>query len=424
MTIETLFYAMLVLNMASELFFHFHEKRYERDLHKEVIPEIAPYAPENYNWQRERDYKKSRRNFGLFSSIISFALTLVIFLSGSFTSIMKTIFQTWQTPFWQGFWFTFLFVFAYTLYSIPFAWYSSFVIEERFGFNRKTPLTFWKDQLTSTCLGLAIAPLLMGLANTLAGRPFGIPLVFITIILFSMGISFIFPVIIMPLFYRIVPLEEGELKEKVNQLIRRTGLPVKGAFKADQSRRSSHANAMVAGMGRSKKIILFDTLLDRMSLQQVLGVLAHELGHWSKKHTRKLLLAGTAEQAFLFLVVWAMWNSPFSVSVFGMENMTLPRLLVIIFIVSSLLGLFISPLESWLSRKYEFEADEYAALYTDASSFREALSSLATNDLAWIPPSPLYSTWFSSHPSIPERILSLSRYEKNSVHTGKMKEEE
>lgn len=81
MTIEALFYAMLVLNLASELFFHFHEKRYERDLHKKVIPEIAPYAPENYNWQRERDYKKSRRNFGLFSSIISFALTLVIFLS-------------------------------------------------------------------------------------------------------------------------------------------------------------------------------------------------------------------------------------------------------------------------------------------------------------------------------------------------------
>lgn len=423
MTIEALFYAMLVLNLASELFFHFHEKRYERDLHKKVIPEIAPYAPENYNWQRERDYKKSRRNFGLFSSIISFALTLVIFLSGSFTSIMKMISQTWQTPFWQGFWFTFLFVIAYSLYSIPFAWYSSFVIEEKFGFNRKTSLTFWKDQLTSTCLGLAMAPPLMGLANTLAGRPFGIPLIFITIILFSMGISFIFPVIIMPLFYRIVPLEEGELKEKVNQLISKTGLPVKGVFKADQSRRSSHANAMVAGMGRSKKIILFDTLLDRMSLPQVLGVLAHELGHWSKKHTPKLLLAGTAEQAFLFMVVWAMWNSPFSASVFGMENMTLPRLLVVIFIVSSLLGLFISPLESWLSRKYEFEADEYAALYTHASSFREALSSLATNDLAWIPPSPLYSTWFSSHPSIPERILSLSGYEKNEVYTEKKKEE-
>jgi len=423
MTIEALFYATLVLNLVSELFFHFHEKRYERDLHKKVIPEIAPYAPENYNWQRERDYKKSRRNFGLFSSIISFALTLVIFLSGSFTSIMKMISQTWQTPFWQGFWFTFLFVIAYSLYSIPFTWYSSFVIEERFGFNRKTSLTFWKDQLTSTCLGLAMAPLLMGLANTLAGRPFGIPLVFITIILFSMGISFILPVIIMPLFYRIVPLEEGELKEKVNQLISKTGLPVKGVFKADQSRRSSHANAMVAGMGRSKKIILFDTLLDRMSLPQVLGVLAHELGHWSKKHTPKLLLAGTAEQAFLFMVVWAMWNSPFSASVFGMENMTLPRLLVVIFIVSSLLGLFISPLESWLSRKYEFEADEYAALYTHASSFREALSSLATNDLAWIPPSPLCSTWFSSHPSIPERILSLSRYEKNEVYTEKKKEE-
>jgi STE24 endopeptidase len=123
------------------------------------------------------------------------------------------------------------------------------------------------------------------------------------------------------------------------------------------------------------------------------------------------------------MVVWAMWNSPFSASVFGMENMSLPRLLVIIFIVSSLLGLFISPLESWLSRKYEFEADEYAALYTHASSFREALSSLATNDLAWIPPSPLYSTWFSSHPSIPERILSLSGYEKNEVYTEKKKEE-
>lgn len=409
MTIETLFYLLMFLNMGSELFFFLHEKRYEKTVRENVIPDIAPYAPENYDWERELSYKSTRRTFGLFSAICGFVVTLAFFATGLFAYVMSIISVTWKTPFWQGFWFAFLLIVVYRIYSIPFAWWGSFVIEERFGFNRKTVPLFWKDLLTGTGIAITLGPVFTGLIVHLAGKAFGIPLVFITVIVFSFFLSFIFPIVIMPLFYRITSLEEGDLRNRVHHLIQKTGLPVKGAYKADQSKRSAHANAMVAGMGRSKKIILFDTLLSRMSISGVIAVVAHELGHWSKKHTRKLLLAGISEHAALFMIVWIMWNSQFSASVFGIENMALPRLIIIIFIVSSIMGLFLSPLESRLSRKYEFEADQFAAYHTDPETFSDALSALATGDLAWIPPSPLYSTWFSSHPSIPERLLGLSR---------------
>jgi len=419
MSIEALFYIMLVTGMVSELFFYFHENKYESNVKETVIPRIKEFAPENYEWEKELSYRKSRRDFHLFSSLFGFAATVAVFATGLFGIVMGKIAMTWTSLFWQGFFFAVFFVIVYTLWNIPFSWYSSFVIEEKFGFNRKTSLTFWKDQFLSLGIAIVLAPPLLGFINFLAGTPFGIPLIFITLILFSLSMSLIFPIFIMPLFYKIEPLDQGELRKDVEKLIQRTSLPVKGVYKADQSKRSSHANAMVTGLGRSKKVILFDTLLDSMKDSEVLAVLAHEFGHWSKKHIPRLVTAGIIEQAVLFVLVWFMWNSPFTSTVFGVEGMTLARLIIILFILSSLMTLVVSPLDSWLSRKFEFEADNFAVEHTKGSDFQGALSALATKDLVWIPPSPLSAAWFSSHPSIPERILNISEHEGSEQHSDK-----
>jgi len=234
-------------------------------------------------------------------------------------------------------------------------------------------------------------------------------LIFLFLALLGITVSFLFPLVILPLFYRITPIEEGPLKAGIHELIAKTGLKVKGIFSADQSRRSAHANAMVAGLGSSKKVILFDTLFEKMQHEQILSVLAHELAHWGKGHILKLLTAGLVEQGSLLLIFWILWSGNPGQVLFGVGETHLLRLLIIIYIVSSFMSIVISPLHSWLSRKYEFEADEMAGIWTSPSAFSRALSDLATNDLSWIPPSPLHSLWFSSHPSVPERILRLSQ---------------
>jgi STE24 endopeptidase len=241
--------------------------------------------------------------------------------------------------------------------------------------------------------------------NLLSGKEGGILFIFLVMVSFSLLFSFIFPVVIMPLFYRIKPLEKGTLEEKIQALLDRTGLSIRGVYTADQSRRSAHANAMVAGFGSSKRIILFDTLLEKMDENEILSVLAHELGHWKERHIFILQAAALVEQAILFLLLGLMWNSSFSETVFGLAGMTMPRLVILLFILSGIMGLILSPLENLLSRKLEFRADSFAMDQTAPEHFSSALSSLASNDLAWIPASPLHSIWFSSHPSIPERIL-------------------
>ncbi len=407
MTMEILFYTILTVNIAVDLFFSLHEALYERTVFQKVIPDIKPYAPLNYDWKRELDYRKANRTFGVLSSISGYIATVIIFRAGLFSKIMIFLNTRFPEPFWTGFTFAAILTLCLFLYRIPFSFYHSFVLEEKYGFNRKTLPVFIKDNLVSLLLSLAILPIMTGSVNYLSGLEYGIPLIFLCVVSFSLIFSFLFPILIMPLFYKITPLEKADLLEKVQRLIDKTGLPVKGIFTADQSKRSSHSNAMVAGFGRSRKIILFDTLIEKMEVDETLSVLAHEMGHWKERHLLISFAAGILEQALLFALLWYMWNSPVTQTVFGITGMTLPRLVIILFILSGIMSMVLSPIDSFISRKLEFRADKFASQQTSPDHFTMALSNLATNDMAWIPPSYLYSLWFSSHPSIPERILHI-----------------
>lgn len=415
MTMETLFYTILTVNIAVDLFFFLHESLYERTVFQKVIPDIKPYAPREYDWERELDYRKTNRKFGVLSSIIGYIATVIIFRAGLFSKIMIFLHTRFPSPFWTGFTFALILTLCLFLYRMPFSFYHSFVLEEKYGFNRKTLPVFIKDNLVSLLLSLAILPIMTGSVNYLSGLEYGIPLIFLCVVCFSLIFSFLFPILIMPLFYKITPLEKAELREKVQELIDKTGLPVKGIFTADQSRRSSHSNAMVAGFGKSRKIILFDTLIEKMEMDETLSVLAHEMGHCKERHVLISLAVGIFEQALLFALLWYMWNSPITQTMFGITGMTLARLVIILFILSGIMSLVLSPIESFISRELEFRADRFASQQTSPDHFARALSNLATNDLAWVPSSYLYSLWFSSHPSIPERILHIHGPEEPSL---------
>lgn len=405
MNIETCFYIVLILNLGTDIFFYLNENIWEANIFKRVIPELKKYAGADYDWQEELNYKRSNRKFSMISSISGFVIALVLFGTGLFSHVMLVIHGHFSSPFWTGAIFALTATFAFFIYRLPFSFYHTFVLEEQYGFNRKTVPLFIKDSLLSLALSILIVSPVTGIVNYLSGVQGGILLIFLVMVSFSLLFSFIFPVVIMPLFYRINPLEKDTLEEKIQALLARTGLSIRGVYAADQSRRSAHANAMVAGFGRSKRIILFDTLLEKMDENEILSVLAHELGHWKERHILILQAAALVEQALLFLLLGLMWNSPFSETVFGLTGMTMPRLVILLFILSGIMGLVLSPLENLISRKLEFRADSFAIDQTGPEHFSSALSSLASNDLAWIPASPLHSIWFSSHPSISERIL-------------------
>ena len=406
---EKLFYFFILLNAGMELFFFLNEQNYEKHQLKGVISALYGYAPSRYDWDRELDYKRSHRRFALFTSLVNGLLMFLLFTTGIVPALSRRISLSTTNFFMEGLYFGIIAVTALFLFRIPFSWYVTFVIEARFGFNRKDVRTFLRDLFISFAIGLILTCLTLGMINWLISLPYGLPLIFLFIAFLGIVVSFLFPLVILPLFYRMDPVEEGPLKEELNQLVEKTGLKVRGIFLADESRRSGHANAMVSGLGSSKKIILFDTLFEKMDHGQILSVLAHELAHWGKGHTLKLTMAGLMEQALMIVILGFLWIWSKEAAIFGLEGTHLLRLLVIVYIASTIMNLMISPFQSWLSRKYEYQADEMAGTWTSPTSFCRALSDLATNDLSWIPSSPLYSLWFSSHPSIPERILRLCK---------------
>lgn len=407
MNIDFLLYLIITLNFATDLIFYFNESSWDKEVPQKIIPNIGDYAPRNYDWQRELDYRKANRVFDLFSSAVGYLVLLAFFGTGLFTRLMLFLGDIRTSPFLRGFFFAFIAVLGIFLYRLPFSFYRTFVMERKFDFNRKTPSLFVKDNIISLVLFMAIVPPVAGAINCLARTSYGIPTMFIFVVSLSLILSFVFPVLIMPLFYKIRPLEESPLLERIKELVRGSGLSVNGIYMADQSRRSSRANAMVTGFGKARRIILFDTLIETMKEEGILSVLAHEMGHWKERHMLILQITAIAEQAVIFAALWIMWVSPIGKPTFGISDMVLPRLVVIIYIISSLMGLVLSPLESAVSRKLEFRADKFAAEHTSGKDMCGALADLATKDLAWIPPSPLHAIWISSHPSIPERILRI-----------------
>jgi len=406
---ETLFYFMITLNAGLEIFFFLNERIYEKRNLPDIIAGLESAAPPAYDWSKELAYKKAHGQFSLLTTLLESVVLISLFTTSIIPSLFRQISVAAPSLFLEGIYFGAAATTALAVFRFPLSWYVTFVIEERFGFNRKDGRTFLKDQGISFSIGLILSSLTLGVVNFLVSLPYGVLLIFLFLALLGITVSFLFPLVILPLFYRITPIEEGPLKAGIHELIAKTGLKVKGIFSADQSRRSAHANAMVAGLGSSKKVILFDTLFEKMQHEQILSVLAHELAHWGKGHILKLLTAGLVEQGSLLLIFWILWSGNPGQVLFGVGETHLLRLLIIIYIVSSFMSIVISPLHSWLSRKYEFEADEMAGIWTSPSAFSRALSDLATNDLSWIPPSPLQSLWFSSHPSVPERILRLSQ---------------
>ena len=292
---------------------------------------------------------------------------------------------------------------------LPLDLYRKFGIEKHFGFNTLTPLGLVRDLLMQTALGLALGlPLLFTVLWLMqAAGPLWWLYAWLVWVGFNLTLLALYPTFIAPLFNRFEPLEAGALKSRIEQLLHKCGFTAQGLFVMDGSKRSSHGNAYFTGFGKTKRIVLFDTLLKHLEADEVEAVLAHELGHFKRRHViKRMMWVFAASLGFLWLLSWLMTQSWFF-SGLNVQSQGIAMALVLFFLVLPAFTFLFQPLASLYSRKHEFEADNYAARQSEAHSLISALTKLYRDNAATLTPDPLYALFYDSHPGAQQRIARL-----------------
>ncbi len=300
-----------------------------------------------------------------------------------------------------------------SLISLPFAWRRTFGIEAKFGFNKTTPALWWSDLAKQTAMGAVIglpfAAFVFWLMRAM-GEQWWL-WVWAAFMFLQLSMLAIYPRFIAPLFNKFTPLADGEAKTAIEGLLARTGFASGGLFVMDGSKRSAHGNAYFTGFGKTKRIVFYDTLLEKLTVPQIEAVLAHELGHFKRKHlVKRLVVFGAASLGFLALAAWMMKQAWFAAAfhISPAQFSEFPGLALIAFsLVFGPLFFWLTPLGALYSRKHEFEADAFAVENSAKGELAGALAALYRDNASTLTPDPLYSAYYDSHPPAPIRVGRL-----------------
>ena len=296
-----------------------------------------------------------------------------------------------------------------SLIDLPFSVYRTFVLEQRFGFNKTDSKTFVVDLFKEISLTLVIGLPLIYAVLYLMGEMGEYWWLYVWLVLtsFSLLMFWLYPTYIAPIFNKFKPLDNAELKVKIDNLIERTGFKSDGVFVMDGSKRSSHGNAYFTGIGKNKRIVFFDTLLEGMDDQEVEAILAHELGHFHHKHIRKHMINSFAITLAGLALLGYLINQPWFFHGLGVNTMSNHTALILFTLTMPVFSFFIAPISNALSRKHEFEADSFAAKHTNADDLVSSLVKLYRDNASTLTPDKLYSAFHDSHPSASIRINHL-----------------
>lgn len=368
--------------------------------------------------QRAADYTVVKARFGLFSEAFGAAMLLAWTLLGGLDALNALVRQAVE-PHWGAMAYQLALFGAFSLISgavdLPFEWYRAFRIEARFGFNRMTVGLFVADLFKGALVGLLIGtPLLAAVLWVMSATGAWWWLwAWALWTGFMLLMQVIYPTVIAPLFNSFTPLADASLAQRVQGLMQRCGFQAKGFFVMDGSRRSAHGNAYFAGLGKAKRVVFFDTLLQRLQPAEVEAVLAHELGHFHHKHVRqRMLVIFALSFAGLASLGWLAGQSGFYLGLGVRPNLEAPNhalaLLLFMLAVPPVL-FFIAPLVARSSRKAEFEADAYACAQASGSDLSAALLKLYEDNASTLTPDPLYVRFYYSHPPAAERLAAMQR---------------
>ncbi len=398
----------LLLNFLLDIIAHYLNLRALKDEPPSELSGI--YEPEEY--KKSQEYTRSRTRFGFVTGSVDLILLFAFWFSGGF-NLLDQLVRSWGfgvIP--NGLFYTGIIVIAYEIITIPFSIYSTFVIEESFGFNRTTPRVFITDRLKA----LAITVLLGGalLAGILALFEYAGNLAWLYCwlisVIYLIIMQFIAPIWIMPLFNKFTPMESGELKDAIREYAGSAGYQTSQIFVMDGSKRSTKTNAFFTGYGRTRRIALFDTLINKHTVAELVAIIAHEVGHYKKKHIAQGMAISVAHMGLIFYLLSVFLGSPGLYEAFYMEQSSIYTGLMFA-------GMLLVPLEmllsiglNLLSRKNEYQADRFAAETIDEpSSFVEALKKLSADNLSNLTPHPFYVFLNYSHPPLVQRIDAIRK---------------
>jgi STE24 endopeptidase len=404
---QTLFYIIIFLVLSGFIVGQLISRLNHRSRFGD-IPKLLEgvYSPERY--RHYLDYKKVSYRFGLLLSWLSIAATLFMLFAG-LVIVDDFVRSVTDSPVLQALLFFGTIGLAADLLSTPFDVYDTFVIEHKFGFNKSTPAIYITDKLKSWLLAAVIGGGLLSLIVWLYGQ-LGSSfwwLAWIAITMFSLFFSLFYSNLIVPLFNKQTPLEPGELRDKLNNLAVRTGFSLTNIFVIDGSKRSTRANAYFTGFGSRRRIVLYDTLIGKQSSDEITAILAHEVGHYRRKHTIKTLIMSIIQTGIILFLFSIIVGNPIIYKAMGSSGQSFHLGLIVFFILYSPVSSLTSVLMNYISRQFEYQADQFAAENADPEAMVTALKLITSDNLSDLTPHPWHVFLNYSHPPLKERIENI-----------------
>jgi STE24 endopeptidase len=373
------------------------------------LPDEFEEVYDEDTYQKSQEYTKVNTRFGILTSTFNLAILLVFWFAGGFNWLDEMV-RGWELgTIWNGLAYIGILILFKTILSLPFSIYSTFVIEERFGFNKTTPKTFVMDMLKGLGLGILLGgPLLAGiLAFFTYIDQFAWLYAWGAVTAFTLFVQFIAPTWIMPLFNDFEPLEDSDLRKKIREYAEKVNFALEGIYVMDGSKRSSKSNAFFTGFGKNKRIALYDTLIDNHSDEELVAVLAHEIGHYKKKHIIKNMAVSIVQTGVMFFLLSIFLNSQGLYDAFYMNEQSVYAGLIFFGMLYAPIDMILSVFMQLISRKYEFEADEFASTTYKKDPMINALKKLSKDNLSNLTPHPFYVFLNYSHPPVLQRIKAI-----------------
>ena len=381
---------------------------------KETIPERFIDVVTEEEYKKSINYNTERIRFSMFTSAISVGV-LLLFTTGGLLNFLTKIVQDITQSNVLGIILLGLFIVLIDeIIGIPLAIYSTFTLEEKYGFNKTTAKTFVQDLIKNLIISVVFASTLYAVVISIIerlGDNWWI-YAFVAVFLFQAIVFYLYPVLILPLFNKLEPITDEKFKEPIEKLLNKINFKAKGLFVMDGSLRSSHGNAFFTGFGNNKRIVFYDTLLETITPKEMESILGHELGHYKLGHIRRTLVSSIFFGFLGFYILGQVFMADQFFYGHGLDEVTLYSKFLLFYLVIGSYTFFTKPFTSYISRQREFAADDFSIEYTEVESMISGLLKLSKDNASNLTPDPLYSSYYYSHPPIAERVKSLEGKKK------------
>ena len=381
---------------------------------KETIPERFIDVVTEEEYKKSINYNTERIRFSMFTAAISVGV-LLLFTTGGLLNFLTKIVQDITQSNVLGIILLGLFIILIDeIIGIPLAIYSTFTLEEKYGFNKTTAKTFVQDLIKNLIISVVFASTLYAVVISIIerlGDNWWI-YAFVAVFLFQAIVFYLYPVLILPLFNKLEPITDEKFKEPIEKLLNKINFKAKGLFVMDGSLRSSHGNAFFTGFGNNKRIVFYDTLLETITPKEMESILGHELGHYKLGHIRRTLVSSIFFGFLGFYILGQVFMADQFFYGHGLDEVTLYSKFLLFYLVIGSYTFFTKPFTSYISRQREFAADDFSIEYTEVESMISGLLKLSKDNASNLTPDPLYSSYYYSHPPIAERVKSLEGKKK------------